>query len=213
MFFMGCGADQNPLPRREVFLAQRYGEMLAAAVEEVLLQTPVTLAPTLATAHELATLNFGDAPTLAELEKMAVIPAGKQASTQTRWAARLLAEAKAGRPFARTYPYPVQVWQLGGKQLWIALGGEVVVDYSLRFKREFGAETWVAGYVNDVMAYIPSARVLAEDKPASAGGRSGYEGNTSMYVYGQPAHRWGDDVEDRIASSVQRLVTQVKSGK
>jgi neutral ceramidase len=213
MFFMGCGADQNPLPRREVVLAQRYGEMLAAAVEEVLLQKPATLAPTLATAHELATLNFGDAPTIAELEKMAVIPAGKQASTQTRWAARLLIDAKAGRPFARTYPYPVQVWQLGGKQLWIALGGEVVVDYSLRFKREFGAETWVAGYVNDVMAYIPSARVLAEDKPASAGGRSGYEGNTSMYVYGQPAHRWGDDVEDRIAGSVQRLVTQVKSGK
>jgi hypothetical protein len=40
MFFMGCGADQNPLPRREVSLAQRYGEMLAAAVEEVVLQNP-----------------------------------------------------------------------------------------------------------------------------------------------------------------------------
>jgi hypothetical protein len=34
-----------------------------------------------------------------------------------------------------------------------------------------------------------------------------------MYVYGQPAHRWADDVEDRIALSVHRLVTQVKAGK
>ena len=211
MFFMGCGADQNPLPRREVSLAQRYGEMLAAAVEEVLLQKSSTLSPSLQTAHELASLNFGDAPTLAELEKLALVPPGKQPTTQTRWAARLLAETQAGRPLARSYPYPVQVWQLGGKQLWIALGGEVVVDYALRFKREFGADTWVAGYANDVMAYIPSARVLAEDKPPRAPGRGGYEGNTSMYVYGQPAHRWGDEVEDVIAGSVQKLVQQVQA--
>jgi neutral ceramidase len=213
MFFMGCGADQNPLPRREVFLAQRYGEMLAAAVEEVLLQSPAKLAPSLSTAHELVSLNFGTALTVAELETLAVLKPGAQPSTLSRWAARLLAEAKAGKTFPRAYPYPVQVWQLGGQQLWIALGGEVVVDYALRFKREFGAETWVAGYVNDVMAYIPSARVLAEDKPASAGGRSGYEGNTSMYVYGQPAHRWGDEVEEQIAGSVQRLVTQARAAK
>jgi neutral ceramidase len=213
MFFMGCGADQNPLPRRDVFIAQRYGEMLAAAVEEVLLQSPSPLAPSLRTAHELASLKLGDTPGIAELETLATVPPGKQPSTQSRWAARLLAEVKAGRQLARTYPYPVQVWQLGGKQLWITLGGEVVVDYALRFKREFGAGTWVAGYVNDVMAYIPSARVLAEDKPPRAPGRSGYEGNTSMYVYGQPAHRWADDVEDVIAGSVQRLVTQVKAAK
>jgi neutral ceramidase len=208
MFFMGCGADQNPLPRREVYIAERYGQMLAAAVEEVLLQAPPRLAPQLVTKHELATLNLGAAPTTAELEKLSAEKPG----TSQRWAARLLAETKAGKPLARTYPYPVQVWQLGGKQLWIALGGEVVVDYALRFKREFGPDTWVAGYANEVMAYIPSARVLAEDKPPRTNGRAGYEGNTSMYVYGMPAHTWGDDVEDLIAASVQRLVTQAKAG-
>ncbi|MDO8544508.1 MAG: neutral/alkaline non-lysosomal ceramidase N-terminal domain-containing protein [Opitutaceae bacterium] len=211
LFFMGCGADQNPIPRREVFQAERYGHMLAAAVEEVLLETPATLAPVLATAHEFVTLNLGDAPTTAELEKIAVVPAGKQPTTQTRWAARLLTELKSGRPLARTYPYPVQVWQLGGRQLWITLGGEVVVDYALRFKAEFGPATWVTGYCNDVMAYIPSARVLAEDKPGHPRGRVGYEGNTSMYVYGQPAHRWGDDTEEKIAAGVQRLVKQVSA--
>ena len=35
MFFAGCGADQNPLPRRSVGLAQQYGKTLAAAVEAV----------------------------------------------------------------------------------------------------------------------------------------------------------------------------------
>lgn len=211
MFFMGCGADQNPLPRRDVFLAQRYGEMLASAVEEVLLQSTTRLEPELHTAHELVTLKLGDTPTLADLEKLAQVPAGKRPSTETRWAARLLGELRAGRTLPRTYPYPVQVWRLGGQQLWITLGGEVVVDYALRFKQEFGDRTWVAGYCNDVMAYIPSARVLNEDKPPRAPGRSGYEGNTSMYVYGQPAHRWADDVEHSIAESVRSLVKQVSA--
>jgi neutral ceramidase len=207
MFFMGCGADQNPLPRHEVYLAERYGHMLAAAVEEVLRSPPQPLAPTLATAHELVTLNLGDAPTTAELETLA---AGKPV-TLTRWATRLLAGVKAGQPLPRTYPYPVEVWQLGGRQLWIALGGEPVVDYALRFKKEFGGHAWVSGYANDVMAYIPSARVLAEDKPPRPQGRAGYEGNTSMYAYGMPANRWGDDVEDLIAGGVQRLVREVQA--
>ena len=55
---------------------------------------------------------------------------------------------------------------------FIALGGEVVVDYSLRFKRQYGADNlWVAGYSNDVFAYIPSLRVLRE---------GGYEGGGAM---------------------------------
>ncbi|WP_414663648.1 neutral/alkaline non-lysosomal ceramidase N-terminal domain-containing protein [Horticoccus sp. 23ND18S-11] len=207
MFYMGCGADQNPLPRREVFQAERYGQMLASAVEEVLLQSPAPLPAQLATSHAFATLKLGAAPTIEELEKAAQ----EKPSTLQRWSVRLLADLKAGKTLERSYRYPVQVWQLGGRQLWIALGGEVVVDYALRFKQEFGAGTWVAGYANDVMAYIPSARVLAEDKPPRTNGRPGYEGNTSMYVYGLPAHTWADDVEHTIATSVQQQVQQLKA--
>ena len=207
LFFMGCGADQNPLPRREVALAERYGQMLAAAVEEVLLQNPAPVEPKLRTSLEMVTLNLGAQPTSEEPEKMTI----GQTNYLSRWAARLLDQSKSGQPFIRTYPYPVQVWKLGDRQLWITLGGEVVVDYALRFKQEYGAEVWVAGYCNDVMAYIPSARVLKEDVPPVASGRWGYEGNTSMYVYGLPAHRWADDIEELIAASVQRLVHRVKA--
>ena len=35
-FLQGCGADQNPLPRRTVRLARQYGKTLAAAVDRVL---------------------------------------------------------------------------------------------------------------------------------------------------------------------------------
>ena len=61
-----------------------------------------------------------------------------------------------GKPLSQTYPYPVQLWRVGPELQWITLGGEVVVDYSLRLKKELGPATWVAGYTNDVMAYIPS---------------------------------------------------------
>lgn len=36
LFFAGCGADQNPLPRRTVELAKDYGKQLATAVNDVL---------------------------------------------------------------------------------------------------------------------------------------------------------------------------------
>lgn len=198
MFFMGCGADQNPLPRRHLELAERYGNMLAAAVEEALLKPPVTLAAELKTAMEMVPLDLGPAPTEAELEKMK----GDKAFANRQWATRLLGELKAEKPFARTYAYPLQAWRLGDSQLLITLAGEPVVDYALKFKKAFGPQTWVAGYCNDVMTYIPSLRVLKE---------GGYEGGRAMIVYGQPALRWGEDVEDLLTQSARRLVQRVQA--
>lgn len=209
MFFMGCGGDQNALPRRELFLAERYGRMLAAAVEEVLLAPRQPLPAKLATKMEMVPLRLGPAPTEAELEKLKDDPA---ASTR-RWAGRLLGELKAGKSFVRDYPFPLQAWKLGDRQLLLTLGGEPVVDYALKFKREFGEQTWVAGYCNDVMTYLPSLRVLREDTPPLANPRWGYEGSHALIVYGLPARRWAEDVEDRITDAAHRLVRQVSAGR
>lgn len=198
MFFMGCGGDQNPLPRGRLDLAERYGNMLAAAVEETLLAPPHGLKPELKTKLELVALDLGASPTEAELE---ALKAGTNASPK-RWATHLLAQLKEGKPFMRTYPYPLQVWQLGGSQTLITMGGEPVVDYAMKFKKEFGESAWVAGYCNDVMTYIPSLRVLKE---------GGYEGGKAMIPYGMPALRWADDVEDRITASAQRLMAEVNA--
>jgi len=207
MFFIGCGGDQNPLPRRQLELAERYGHMLAAAVEEVLLAPPRPLAPELRTTMEMVTLHLGPAPTEAELE---ALKTDKTLLTR-RWATRLLAESKAGKPFIRSYPFPVQAWQFGGQQLLITLGGEPVVDYALKFKQEFGPQTWVAGYCNDVMTYIPSLRVLKEDVPPLAQPRWGYEGAHALMVYGLPASRWADDVEDLVNAGARRAVERVQA--
>jgi enamine deaminase RidA (YjgF/YER057c/UK114 family) len=100
------------------------------------------------------------------------------------------------------YPYPVQVWQFGNDLTWIFLGGELVVDYSLRLKKQYGWENvWVSGYSNDVMAYIPSLRVLKE---------GGYEGGGAMIPYGQPAS-WRAPVEEIIIEKVDELITSSRS--
>jgi len=204
MFFIGCAGDQDPVVRGELDLARRYGSQLAESVEGVLRNPASPLAPSLVTRMETIPLKFGPAPTEEELEKYKKDPT----PYVRRWATNILAEMKSGKPLERSYPYPLQVWRFGQQQTLITLGGEPVVDYAIKFKREFGEQTWVAGYANDVMCYIPSLRVLNEDKPPLAKPNWGYEGSQAMKVLGLPALRWADDVEDTISAAVKKLVQQ-----
>jgi hypothetical protein len=211
LFVMGCGADQNPLPRRSVALAQRYGEMLAAAVEEAILHSVTTLKAHIDVVVDYAVLRYAGVPTDEELEKIAAVAPGEKLTCPSKWARRILSEKKSGVSFPSTYSCPMQVWRLGGSQLWIAMSGEVVVDYSVRFKAEFGENVWVTAYANDVFGYIPSARILGEDKwPPRC---TGYEGNTGMYVYGLPALRWAEDVEHVVGECIRKLVRSIQEKK
>lgn len=195
MYVAGCGGDQNPGPRGKLELAQQYGKDLSQAVCQALASKGKHLMVDPTTLADNIELAFDKSPTREELEK-----ASKNGPDYyRRWAKKWLGELEAGRPLPRTYPYPVQVWKLGDLT-WVSLGGEVVVDYSLRLRRELGSDVWVTAYANDVMAYIPSLRVLKE---------GGYEGATSMYAWGQPAYRWADDVEERVIKAVHRLVKEV----
>jgi hypothetical protein len=93
---------------------------------------------------------------------------------------------------AGPFPYPVQVVQFGRDITLAALGSEVVVDYSLRLKRELKElekqsqrTIWIAGYSNGIFGYIPSVRVLRE---------GGYE-----------AGPWDEVLEERIVNKVHDL--------
>ena len=169
LFAAGCGADANPLPRRNEEMAIQYGKELATATVNVVKHGLQPLSgDRLGVAFEEIPLKLSKIPTKAELEK-------ELADKNIYIAARakvLLKKLADDGSLSPTYPYPVQVWKLGTDLDWILLGGEVVVDYSLRLKRSNGANrTWVTAYTNDVCAYIPSLRVLKE---------GGYEGATSM---------------------------------
>jgi neutral ceramidase len=196
-FFNACGADANPIPRRRLELAEKYGHMLAAAVEQVLAGEMQPVATGLRTALEWVDLPYDELVTRETLEPVANGPSALHA----RWARRMLKLLDEGVQFPTSYSYPVQAWRIGDELLLIAIGGEAVVDYALRFKREFGPRTWVCGYANDMAAYIPSRRVWEE---------GGYEGGPHLDEYGRPAWRWAGDVEDRIAGAVHRVVARVE---
>jgi hypothetical protein len=92
--------------------------------------------------------------------------------------------------------YVIQTWQFGDDLLLAFLAGEVVVDYSLRLKRELNADRlWIVAYANDVPCYIPSERILRE---------GGYEGGGAMVYYARPT-RLKPGVEDRIIQAVRDL--------
>ena len=197
MFVNTCGGDQNPLPRRSVELCEKYGHMLAVGVEEALKGKLTPIAPGVKTAFEYVELPYEKTMTRADLEA-----AAKDTNAlKKRWADRLLKKLDAGEKFGPSYPYPVHAWRLGEKTLFIGMGAETVVDYALTFKAEYGGDTWVLGYADDMISYIPSKRVWLE---------GGYEGGSNLYEYGRPALRWGPEVEPLITKSVAKLVKAVE---
>ncbi len=191
MFVAGCGADQNPLPRGTIELAESYGRQLAESVERVLAGPLRPVFGPLTSSDDEIDPDFARIPAREQLETEAQ---SKDLPLANR-AKMLLKKIETQGSLAPIYPYPVEVWRLG-ELTWVFLGGEVVVDYSLRIKRSLGSShTWVSGYCNDVMAYIPSLRVLKE---------GGYEGGGAMVYYGLPSP-WSETVEEKIIDAVRRL--------
>ena len=196
MFVKGCGADCDPAPRSTAEAPRMHGDVMSLAVSQVVRRTMRPVTGPLTAAFDYVDIPFQTPPTREALESVLKTATGMRA----RHAKLLLGVLdREGRIYDR-YPYPVHVWRFGSGLTRIALGGETVVDYSLRFKTEYGWDTtWVAGYSNDVMGYIPSHRVLTE---------GGYEGGGAMVNYGRPGPL-GDTVEEVIAGKVGELVTRV----
>jgi Neutral/alkaline non-lysosomal ceramidase, N-terminal len=201
LFWIGCGADANPLPRSTVALCQKYGRELADAVDGVLAGPMKAVQGPFLARYAVIDLPFDKLPTR---EQLAADLLNKNVAVRHR-AERLLRALDANGKLEDRYPYyPVQVWQFGPSLLWVALGGEVVVDYDLRLKKELAGRhaVLVTGYANDVMAYIPSVRVLKE---------GGYEADSSMIYYGMPT-RWAAPLEEKIIGKVHELSKQLQTG-
>ncbi len=193
LFFAGCGADQNPMPRRTVALARQYGRELADAVERALADPMKPLDPVLRAAYSEIGLALAPPPSREELVKLAE---GTDIYRQ-RAAKQFLAQLDRGESLETSCPYPLQIWRLGDQTL-VAMAGEVVVDYAIAIKSLLGRDTFVAAYANHLTSYIPSERVLHE---------GGYEGVDAQMLYGHPSP-WKDDVESRIMDGVRALAVQ-----
>jgi len=194
MFLALCGADQNPHPRSRLELAVEHGRTLAAAVERVLSGAMQRVSGPVRAAFQSVDLSFAH-HTRETFEARLKDPNPIRVAHATN----MLKAYEQGTP-VRKYSYPVQAVQFGKDLTLVALGGEVVVDYALRVKKEYGARgIAVAGYSNDVMSYIPSLRVLKE---------GGYEADASMIYYGLPGP-YDETVEERVFGTVRSVLKRV----
>jgi neutral ceramidase len=199
LFVTGAAADQNPDPRYQVELSRQYGAQLADAVHASLAGDGIAIEDGLAVAYAEAPLPFEPLPSKAQLEANLATD-DEPLKTKARYLLRAMDE---GRAFPRTYPCPVHVVRLGRQLLLVAIGGEPVIDYAHRIKREFATVApivWVAGYCNDMFGYVPTRAVLAE---------GGYEGGRSVLWSALPMP-FAAETEDRVMDAVRRLVDKVK---
>lgn len=191
MFFMGCGADQNPQPRGTVELAKQHGKSLAEAVKKAITGDLHPVRPPIRTEYTTVDLVFRSFD-LGSFQKDIL---SSERVVQRR--AKLMLEAYNKGWDVSRFHYPLQVVRFNNDLTILALSGEVVVDYSLKMKKEYSNENlFVAGYCNGVMCYIPSRRVLDE---------GGYEANSSMIAYGLPGP-FADNVEEKILGAIHRIM-------
>ena len=191
MMTIGCAGDADPQPRTGLEYAQQHGRTFAAAVDRILRGDMTPIRGPLTCRLERIRLTFDRIPTRPEWESLA------KGTGATAYHARLqLARLNGGEQLQKELDYPIQVWRFGDNLTFVFLAGEVMVDYSIRLRKELNdTRLWLCAYANDVPCYIPSRRNLAE---------GGYEVDTAMVYYDRPG-RLAQDTEDRIVACVHRL--------
>lgn len=200
MITIGCGADQNSNPRMnteqpemDLEYARIQGKSIADEVTRLLDSQDLkslTKAPSAKLKYiDLAFAEMPDPLKLAEDAK------GK--GRTSNYSLLLLGRMARSGDIPEKISYPIQVWNFGKDLLMVFLAGEVVVDYSLRLKKELGADRiWVNAYSNDMPCYIPSLRVLKE---------GGYEAESAMIGYEKPS-RFTEDVETDIMDALYSII-------
>jgi neutral ceramidase len=193
LVLIGAGADADPQPRGGGLpdVRRHAGEIVGEVAR--LLDSPLRpLTGTPLGRFRSIQLSFESVPTRGELERLA-----ERDDVTGRYARSTLDRLDRGERLAATVPYPVQSWTFGDNLAMVFLGGEVVVDYSLRLKRELDASRlWVNAYANDVSFYVASERLMAE---------GGYEVDGSMVFYGHPS-RFAPSTEERVVRAVHELL-------
>lgn len=194
MFLQLCGGDQNPHPRSDLTYVEQHGRSLAAEVDRVLGGKLERVR-----GRVNASMQWKDLPlqphSRDDFEKLlSSSDAGK-----VRFAKAML-QSYDQRRAVRSVPWPVQTLRLGDRMGIVALGGEPVVEYALRIKAAHPKlRLIVAGYSNDVMGYVPTAKMLEE---------GGYEPVASTIPYGLAAP-FAPEMEMMVLRSADDAIARV----
>ena len=123
----------EPDPAAEGGTREKYGQEAAKAVDAVLTSGHLKrIEGNFSGAYSEIDLPFAEVPDARAVGRR---PPSRRTSTKCCGRRRCSRSSTAGRRSPKTYPYPVEVWRLGPDLKWVLLGGEVVVDYSLRLRR------------------------------------------------------------------------------
>ena len=189
---IGCGADANPNPRNKHENAKQHGLEMSNSVQAVCSGPLQALPPPKSQTFQLVAIA-SERPSKNRLEEMSK----SNSFVERNFAQIMLALLKEKGRLPETYPAPIHFWNFGETLAWVFMGGEVVVDYQIRLEKELSqfSNVWVAGYTDDVFAYVASERVRNE---------GGYEVDGSMLYYAQPG-RWVSGTEDLIVSRILKM--------
>ncbi len=194
LFLMLTGGDQNPKPRSAPEYVEQHGRSLASAVENAIAGKMEKVGGAVRSSFLTTDLKLQPY----ERQEFETLK-GDTNPIKVRFAKEVLRAFDERRP-VQTVPYPAQAVRLGKDVGLLALGGEVVVGYGLRAKRQYPkVKLMVAGYSNDVMCYLPTRKILEE---------GGYEAVDSMLYYGKPAP-FALEVEERVFELIGRVMQKV----
>lgn len=119
-----------------------------------------------------------------------------------RWARDHIGKIERGESPDTSVSFELQIIRFGSSLTWIAMAGEMSVEYGLRAVREFGAHfghVWPVGYANEMVGYVCSERQLAE---------GGYEVFDSMQYIMKPGP-YESGTEEKIFTAMREMQTSV----
>ncbi|WP_135557273.1 neutral/alkaline non-lysosomal ceramidase N-terminal domain-containing protein [Paenibacillus cymbidii] len=193
-----CGDIRPPLVRDGAFYrgteedVARNGGILAQAVLDIAAQPMRALQPAPFFSSRLtATLPYERVPQEAELE-----PADGDSAATALWKAFLRDRPELRKPAAALTLHGLK---LADGLAFLAMDGEIVVEYGLHVKRLSGGGVLPLGYTGGMVGYVPTAQQIAE---------GGYESKDSAPLFGLPAP-FSPQIEEELRARIGELIARM----
>lgn len=195
LFLQGFAGDQNAYPRGSLELARNHGRSMANAVRVGVEAARTPVRGPLRTVFAEHPISFEAPPSREVLETMR----DADDPIERVRARELLAELGDSGSIPTERSLPVHGIGFGSDLTLVGLGGEVLVEYSIRLKAEVDGHLWTAGYTNAGFTYVPTERALYE---------GGYEGGEVIRYTTFPGPPT-PDIEERVLGRARTVIDRV----
>ena len=156
---IGCGADVGPQPSGGSKDAIKHGSAIAKEVTKVINDKMTPLPGVTKTAVKELQLPLQQPKDRKYWQSQL-----KVGGFYAELAKSMLKKLDEEGSISSEVKYPIHTWKFGQELAVVFLAGEVVVDYALRFNKEFDwKRLWISAWANDMPGYIPSRKFLMKE--------------------------------------------------